>query len=104
MANAHFRVEHFAGRGRVGQRDAVELEIVWNLLGADADRVHGHAERGQLRETFFAQRSAVLATVGDQDDARERRSGPGLHHRVQRVADARLRAGRRHLVELPQRL
>ncbi len=104
MADAHLGVEHFTGRGRIRERDTVQLEVVLDLFRSHADRMHWNAIGRELSEPLFTERAAVLRAVGNQHDARERSRRARLHHRIERVADARLWAGRRDLVQLLQRL
>ncbi len=100
VANADFGIQHFAGRGIVRQRDAVELEIVGVLLGAHSHGVHRNAKRSELGKFLLAQRAAVLRAIGNEHDAGERRRRAGLQHGIQRIANVGLRARRRNFLEL----
>ncbi len=41
VADAHLGAEHFTGRGGVGERDVVQLEIVRDLFRSHAHRCTG---------------------------------------------------------------
>ena len=103
VPNADLRAHRGARQADRRNLHVLELEVLRDRLGADADRVHGHAEARDLGDLRGVERRRELSSPSlTSTTAATRARLRAAQHAQQRVADVRDRPRRGHLLERRQ--